>query len=202
MRRSIVILLVLSLSILAGTTALGATGSGVGEAPVIQIFDDAGNALGAPHEVVGVSRLIRRDDGLKATAKISGLIPGGVYTFWWVAIPEGGAFPLDAFVARGGGKVVGLNGNATVRMKAEYGQASIKGFVDDTSFPFQPLTFDLAEAEVHVEIAYHGQASQAGDELDQWLSDFWTGSACPAVGEQAETQPHCPVSFVAIHPGA
>jgi len=80
----------------------------------------------------------------------------------------------------------------------------------------------LASAEVHVEIAYHGQAADTGDELDVWLSDFWTGAACPLAfdldpGGSTDGvdpdgnpdpnfnkigQPHCPVAIVAIHNGS
>ena len=176
-----------------------------------------------PPAVVGKAKLIRRPDGLKATAKISGLMPGGVYTFWWVVGDAGYALP-DAFVADGGGKVIGSNGKTVVRMNAEVGQPGIHGFLDalvsnappTTTDPFHP-TFDLdpMTAEVHVEIAYHGQAADAGGDLGDWLSDFWTGDACPTgasghnpggtTGAHLELsnpgQPHCPVSYVAVFPG-
>ncbi len=180
------------------------------EQPIVRIFDSAGNPT-AGDEVLGESKLVRRDDGLKATAQVSGLTPDGVYTFWWVAIPEGGSFPDNAFVASGGGDVVGDSGKASAEMTAELGQSSIEGFL----IPFQPLDFDLATAEVHVEIAYHGQAT-AIDDLDEALGNFWSGPACPdnglnpggdptgdpggaGPGVSNPGQPHCPVSIVAIH---
>jgi len=51
---------------------------------------------------------------------------------------------------------------------------------------------------VRVEIAYHGQAD-AGADIRPWLSDFWTGTACPVdpETEQGAKQPFCPVSFAA-----
>jgi hypothetical protein len=45
---------------------------------------------------------------------------------------------------------------------------------------------------VRVEIVYHGQASDAANdaELNEWLSDFWTGAACPDGGTNLAGQPH------------
>ena len=97
-------------------------------------------------------------------------------------------------------------------MRAKNGNKSITGFIDGTHAPFaETLNMNLRNAEIHVEFAYHGQASEAGDDLDLWLSNFWSGTACPKDGpatnpggvpgaEVNPGQPHCPVSFVAIHP--
>ena len=108
-------------------------------------------------------------------------------------------------------------------MSAKRGNKSIKDFLGDgTSAPFpKRLKTDLRTAEVHVEFAYHGQVGDAGDDLDLWQSNFWTGTECPSnganpnnpggvvarigaseAGEVNPGQPHCPVSFVAVHPGA
>ncbi len=188
------IIIVLVLAAATSVAVASNPGNGAETESIVRIFDGDGNSL-AGDEVMGTSKLIRRDDGLNDTAHVSGLIPGGVYTFWWVVIPDGGTFPDNAFVAHGGARVAGQNGKATVRMTADAGQPSVTGFLID----FQPLDFDLGTAEVHVEIAYHGQAEDAGDDLGTWMSDFWTGTACPAGGVQGETQPHCPVSIVAVH---
>lgn len=177
---------------------------------VNQIFDDGGAPIGPIAS--GRSLLITREDSIRATTSFKGLKPGGVYTFWWVIIPSGGAFPDDTFVARGGGTIVGSNGRAFANMTASKGDESIEGFL----IPFQPLDFDLRTAEIHVELAYHGQASDAGDALGVWLSDFWSGSACPgghgnnpyaspalaAALVVNPDQPHCPVSYAAVHPGS
>ena len=203
MKRSLVILAA-GVALIAATAsvALARSDRGADKQDIVRIFDADGNSTDGS-EVLGSSKLIRRDDGLKATANVSGLTAGGVYTFWWVAIPDGGVFPDNAFVASGGGKVVGSNGKATARMSADSGQASIGGFL----IPFQPLDFDLTTAEVHVEIAYHGQAADI-DDVDEALGDFWSGPACPdngnnpqgpGPGESNPGQPHCPVSIVAIH---
>lgn len=205
MRKTILIGLVLALAGAGTAAVLAASDRGTDKQPIVRIFED-----GAPGDLaeIGTAKLIRRDDGLKATAQVSGLTPGGVYTFWWVVIPADGVFPDNAFVAHGGGKVVGSNGKATERMKAGFGQSSIEGFL----IPFQDLDFDLATAEVHVEIAYHGQAAGIGDDLEKALGDFWTGTACPdngnnpgsdiGPGESNPGQPHCPVSLVAIYPSS
>ncbi|NND01882.1 MAG: hypothetical protein HKN91_03770 [Acidimicrobiia bacterium] len=186
--------------------AFAVSNQGADDQPIVRIFDSAGNATDG-NEVLGNSELARSDNGLEATANVSGLTEGGIYTFWWVAIPAGGVFPDDAFVAGAGGEVVGESGEATANMTAESGQPSIDGFL----IPFQPLDFDLATAEVHVEIAYHGLAADTAD-VNKALSDFWTGPACPDNGNNpggfttGDTpivsnpgQPHCPVSIVAIH---
>jgi len=181
-------------------------GRRISVAPVVRNFDADGNADGS---TIGGSLLVRRNRSLRAFAYARDLRPGGVYTFWWVVIPDGGVFPDDAFVARGGGTVVGDNGRAATWMRARKGQASIEGFL----IPFQPLDFNLRTAEVHVEIAYHGQAEDAGGDLNLWLSDFWSGTACPESGglnpagvpgttANAIGQPHCPVYIAAIFDGS
>ena len=169
--------------------------------PLVQHFDMDANPDGS---TVGWTTLVRKADNLRAVVRATDLKPGGLYTFWWVVIPQGGG-PEDAFVAGGGSTVVGRSGIATVVMGARAGDESIDGFLVD----FEPLDHDLATAEVHVEIAYHGQADDAGDQLDLWRSDFWTGSACPEAfglnpgGIPGDFnpigQPHCPVYITSVH---
>ena len=172
--------------------------------PLVQHFDMDANPDGS---TVGWTTLVRKADNLRAVVHATDLKPGGLYTFWWVVIPPGGAIPDDAFIAGGGSTVVGRSGSATLVMGARAGDESIEGFLVD----FQPLDQDLATAEVHVEIAYHGQAEDAGDQLDLWRSDFWTGSACPVAfglnpgGIPGDFnpigQPHCPVYITSVHQG-
>lgn len=208
MKKSLLIVTaVLALIAVTAGVALAGSDRGADKEPIVRIFDNGEPTDGS--EVLGTSKLIRRDDGLKTTAKVSGLTAGGVYTFWWIVIPDGGVFPGDAFVALGGGKVISDNGKATIRMNADLGQESIEGFL----IPFPPLDFDLATAEVHVEIAYHGLADDI-DDVDEALGNFWSGPACPDNGNNPggspsggpdgpavsnPEQPHCPVSIVAIH---
>jgi hypothetical protein len=167
-------------------------------APVVQEWDTDGTAIEQP-PTVGTARLLRRASGLTAAAEITGLQPGGVYTFWWVVVQEDGTFPDDIFVASGDGTIAGRNGRATARMSASLGQASIMGFIPDgvNEITFAPLTDPLG-AVVRIEIAYHGQAVDAGGDLLVWLGDFWTGDACPPdTPNPNPAQPHCPVYYAA-----
>lgn len=163
--------------------------------PIVQEWNEDGSA-NPDTPRVGWSVLMRRNQKLNALAHIRGLRPGGVYTFWWIVVQDDGTFPDDIFVASGGGKVVGPNGRATVRMAAKLGQPGIEGFL----VPFDELR-DTRNSIVRIEIAYHGQAEDAGDELAVWLSDFWTGTACPDGGtpNPNPNQPHCPVYYAATH---
>jgi hypothetical protein len=85
-------------------------------------------------------------------------------------------------------------------MRAYTGQPGIAGFPPLGGLEWHALT-DPLNTVVRVEIAYHGQAEDAGEDLMDWLSDFWTGSVCPVdpATPQGQLQPHCPVSFAATH---
>lgn len=166
-------------------------------AKVVREFNDDGTAAPGT-EQIGWSRLVRSADGLRATVFVSGLKPGGVYTFWWV-VPQGTTIPDDVFVARGAGRVIGDSGEAMVGMQAYKGQAGIEGapFLPDGA-EWDTLN-DPLNSTVRIEIAYHGQAD-AGDDIRPWLSDFWTGAACPEPGDtNAAGQPFCPVYLAATH---
>lgn len=221
MRRASIKAAVLALGVLTASVVLAACSGGV-EETIDQHFASLETDTN-PGATVGSAELIRRDDGLEATAEVSGMKEDGVYTFWWLVIPEGKSFPEDigeVWVASGGAKVVGSDGKATAQMSADFGQSGIEGFHDvvpATTAPFRPaLDMVLETAEVHVEIAYHGQATDA-DYSDAWLEDFWSGTACPEgdpvynpIGTGAPDnvfnhigapQAHCPVSYAAIFPG-
>jgi hypothetical protein len=210
MRKVITILAaVLALAMLTASVAVAGSERGAEKEDVIQDFDKSGT----PTEItVGKAQLIRRADGIKATADVSGLTPGGVYTFWWV-IPNGADHPVGSFVALGGSKTVGQNGMATARMTANVGAPSIEGFFDHlaplNAFPAGSALADfdagMLDDTVRVEVAYHGQADQAADaeELALWKSDFWTGQSgvCAdlSVPTLANTgQPFCPVAHAAV----
>lgn len=187
--------------LLAVSLASPATAGTADLAPVVREHTEAGTPAPEPLEQVGWSRLVRTSAGLDAKVHVAGLQPGGVYTFWWVVVQDDGTFPDDIFVASGAGTIVGRNGKATVRMHADRGDAAIEGF---EPAPGVVLEFDELHdplgALVRVEIAYHGQAVEAGDELDAWLTDFWTGTACPPETPNPNpAQPHCPVWFAATH---
>lgn len=203
-RRSAIALLSVLITILGAGTATAVPPGQVSVEGVIEFLALDGTPA---NHTLGSSTLTRGDDRLWAKVAVDGLRPGGVYTFWWVIIPAGGSFPDDAFVAGEGGRIIGRNGQATAVLTAKAGDASIAGF----HLPFNPLDFDLGTAEVHVEVAYHGQAEDAGSNLSTWMSDFWTGTACPnsfdlnadyvGVGTDVNVgdQPHCPVYIAAIH---
>lgn len=198
MRRVLITLIVVALLAvpsMAGADESQPQGPSLSFSPIVQEWDEDGTAnQDTPR--VGWSVLMRRNKKLNALAHIRGLRPGGVYTFWWVVVQDDGTFPDDIFVAGGAGKVVGPNGRATVRMSAKVGQPGIEGFL----VPFDELR-DTRNSIVRIEIAYHGQAEDAGDALDVWLSDFWTGTACPDGGtpNPNPNQPHCPVYYAATH---
>jgi len=152
---------------------------------------------------LGQSRLSRSSDGLKAKVTVHNLEPGGVYTFWWV-VPQDftdGApvIPGGVFVAYGAARVIGNGGTAVVNMHASTGQAGIEGFPPLGGAEWKSLD-DPLNSIVRIEIAYHGQISQAGGDISQWRTDFWTGSACPGAGAtNLAGQPHCPVYLAATH---
>ena len=221
-RTSIIVIVAVVVVAIAAFMIINRSSADVETLDVIQIFDSSGNSVSSSASF-GTVDLTRRDDGLDATTTVKGLTPDGVYTFWWVV--GGAAFAMpDAYVASAGGEVIGSSGEATATMSVDVGDPGIPGFLDALATNSPPAstdpfhaTFDLdpATAEVHIEIAYHGQASDAGSDLNAWLSDFWTGTACPE-GESGHNpggttgdnlvesnpgQPHCPVSYVAIFAG-
>lgn len=198
--------LVLAIAMLTATVAMAGNGKGVEKLDVIEEYE-----TGTP--VVGTAKLIRGATGLKATVQVSDLEPGGVYTFWWV-IPSA-THPIDSFAALGGSKIVGQNGEATVMMRANINDPSIPGFFDhlaplELPLPdgasFVPLTADLLDDTIRIEVAYHGNVD-SGEYNPRWELDFWTGQAgvCPDANDLGETppvmastgQPHCPTFYVA-----
>jgi len=201
----------LAMSLLVAAPAGAHTRSGSGTerqvswAEVVQeqSHSDAPDTTRTP---VGWSRLVRTADGLKATVFVRGLEPGGVYTFLWVSpyefLDSGGPdVPGGVFVARGAGRVIGSNGTALVGMKARTGQEGIEGLPALGGALWSEMKDPLTSI-VRVEIAYHGQADEAENRSDlrTWLSDFWTGTACPETGGTNEGgQPHCPVYIAATH---
>ncbi len=190
-------LVVAVLTVLTATPAIAKPGTVVQATTIVQEH----NFDGTPNEdqpQVGVARLTREADGLTAKAQVEGLIPGGVYTFWWVVVQEDGTFPEDIYVQYGDGAIAAGNGRAVAYMSAAVGDGSIAGFAPGgTEITFADLE-DTMGSLVRIEIAYHGQAEDAGDDLDVWLSDFWTGSACPPdTPNPNPAQPHCPVWYAA-----
>jgi hypothetical protein len=87
----IIIAIVLALGLLTASVAMARSNQGAEKQDIIQIFEvdepDVGEAIADP-PTVGKAKLIRREEGLKATAQVTGLKPGGVYTFWWLVGPQ------------------------------------------------------------------------------------------------------------------
>lgn len=165
-------------------------------AAIVREWNEDGTAASGEEEI-GSALLLRRDRGMAALAMARGLQPGGVYTFWWVVIQDDGDFPDDIHVQRGGGAVAGPTGRATAFMRAATGTPGIEGFPPLGDAEFAELR-DPIGSVVRIEIAYHGQAADAGDDLDLWLSDFWSGAACPPETPNPNpAQPHCPVYHAA-----
>ena len=213
-----IIAAVLALAMLTATVAMagGKANKNVEELVIVQIFDDDGEPVipwDPDGDIQGTVKLTRRTDGLTATAKVTGLTPGGVYTFWWT-LPSS-THPLGSYVALGGSRVIGNSGKATVRMNADFGDPSIEGLGEYLGIPgasgtdpLQPVfDFSTLTGVVHVEIAYHGQKENAGGDIGKWRSDFWTGEdgVCPVASApdplgsstQAAEQPFCVVSYIA-----
>jgi hypothetical protein len=147
-------------------------------APMLVEYDPDGQPIPLDDQVsAGEASLTRTPTGLTTTAHVTGLIPDGVYTFWMVAYYDGGLeFPNDRTTNLGQGVVADENGEASSEMRMDVGEAGIRGFYveaigEEAVFP------DLLNADslVRVEVVYHGQADVAGDELDAWMADFWTG---------------------------
>ncbi len=188
---------------LVGTLAAPASAREVvvDRTPLVREFTADGTSAPEPRERHGASLLVRRPDRLSAVVHARGLEPGGVYTFWWVAVQGEGSFPDDVFVAHGAGVVANRAGRATAALRADLGQPGITGFspAPGVEVGFNELR-DPMGALVRVEVAYHGQVEDAGQELATWLSDFWSGAACPpATPNPNPAQPHCPVWFAATH---
>ena len=197
--------------LIASVAPIDAMAAGADHQPVVREWTDEGEP--ADGEVIGFTNLLRRPSGISGTTSVKGLRPGGVYTFWMVAI-DPGFFPAEEdltriFVQKGNATVAKPNGRATVRWSAEAGDASIV-----TPGPeFDDALDDIDRRIVRIEIAYHGQAEDAPTpaDLEQWLSDFWSGDpdvcAVPPFmptndlprGEQGAVQPHCPVNFASTH---
>ncbi len=176
-------LLLALMAIVAGGAAyylitLVRPGDEVETAPVLIEFGPDGAAVPEEEqESVGRAELIRSADGISTKTEIEGLRPGGVYTFWLVVYQGESEFPDDYFVNKGRGVVAGDDGRVAISMKSSTGDTSIEGwYVEDlgTEAKFAEL-YDPLGSQVRVEIVYHGQADRAGDQLNAWLTDFWTG---------------------------
>jgi hypothetical protein len=183
-----------------------AKATGAEKQSVVREWSTAGEPVEG--ESIGFTNLVRKASGISGTTKVSDLTPGGVYTFWILAIgPDFTGENLEEiFVARGNSAVVGQNGRATVHWSAAVGDPSII-----TPGPtFDDALDDIDNRVVRIELAYHGQAPEDGVPA-LWEENFWSGEAgvCPdppfapgntvPPGSQGMMQPHCPVNFASTH---
>ncbi len=214
MRRRLIYVLAAVLALLAmSVSPADAKAKGAEKQPVVQEWEFATGDPIADGDSIGWTNLLRKSDRISGTTHVSGLITGGVYTFWIIAIsPNFTGGNLDEiFVARGGSAIVGHNGKATVHWSATEGQSSI-----DTSAVSGPAFDDaldnIDERIVRIEIAYHGQEDNGYEA--SWEENFWDGdfeNVCadpPFVsppgndlppGQQGEDFPHCPVNYASTH---
>jgi hypothetical protein len=123
---------------------------------------------------VGHSNLVRKDDGIKLQVNTSDLIPGGVYTYWWL-IDDGATSVMWA-----GYVIVKQNGKAHATLTLEKGPEAaaenpIAGSIWDEAFDLvkDGLT-DPFNSEVEVHIFYHGLEDDWDGDPD-WLFTFWVG---------------------------
>jgi len=147
------------------------------DAFVLIEYDPTGEPIPAEEQVAtGTAELTRSEEEITVFTEIEGLIEGGVYTFWIVAVQGEGEFPQDIFVNDGVGVIADGDGKASATMRSKLGDRSIEGFyvegVGDVVFSD---LLDPMGAVVRVELVYHGHSDDAGDDLDAWMSDFWTG---------------------------
>lgn len=205
LRRTILGVFVIGALLAATVTPTSARGAGVERAPVVVEFNEDGSP--GDGSTVGWTALLRRTRWVGGVTHVSGLEPGGVYTFWKVAIDP--AFNPDApdfsliYVDRGNARVVGRSGRATVFWSARAGDASID--TSSTALPTFGTLTDIGERIIRVEIAYHGQKD--GPVPPSWLENFWDGDPAwcqtdPGVppGMIIGHQPHCPVFQASTHP--
>lgn len=185
-------------------------------APIMVEHDQRGDPVPAEEQTsIGSTELKRDSDGLEASVQVEGLTPGGVYTFWMAVVQGEGVFPDDIFAIEGPGVVVGEDGKAEASLSARSGDSGFEGFYveytgegsrDGTGDIFFDSLHDPEGSLVRIEIAYHGQVDDAGDDLDLWMSDFFSGAdgVCPnprgTLGTGAISgQAYCPVYFASVH---
>ncbi len=207
MFRLLVIAMVAAAVVMGGMLLrLLASDDGTEHAAILVEFDETGSPIPEEEQPsVGDVELTRSDQGIDARVTMRDLVPGGVYTFWFV-VPQGDrVFPGDVFVNEGRGVVADETGTVEVTMRSEKGDEPITGyFVEDMGDIVFDSLHDPMTALVRVEVIYHGQAAQAGDSLDNWLADFWTGDPTVCANPlgslgtgNVPTHPYCPGHWAA-----
>ena len=164
----------------------------------------AGNGLYETEETVGFSNLVRKNDEIMIQVKTSDLIPGGVYTYWWLAdenLDDTNRYDLIIWADY---VIVGSNGKSNVNLKLETGEVGIADnptVYVDTGDPGLNSPFD---ATVEVQIVYHGQEEFLPDDpelRDEWFTTFWVGddAVCTVNIGDPEIDPTCPLAQRTVH---
>jgi len=141
----------------------------------------------------GESMLIRKSDGITVNLKTTGLIPGNVYTLWFVVFGDAPGPPSSTYAT---GIIAGDNGRGNFSAQLNVGD------LFDTPVILTVFNTPLT-AEVHMALRSHGPA-QPGmiasqiQELDGGCtSGFPTG---PVLQPDSDVVGYCANIQVAIHP--
>lgn len=161
------------------------------------------NGLYETVEVVGESELERKEDEIEIEIETSALVPGGVYSFWWVLLndPENGS-GLSVLWATGA--IADEDGEIEVEVELKVGPEGIEGN------PMVGSVYDFLVgdgltnpfgARVEIQIVYHGQEEEAPKaELNDWLTTFWIGDPTVCNLPFIEGFPLiCPIAQITVH---
>lgn len=141
---------------------------------------------------VGESTLIRKSDGITVHLKTTGLIPGNVYTLWFVVFGDVPGPPSSTYAT---GQIIGDNGRGSFSAHLSVG--------DIFDNPALMTVFNNPQAEVHMALRTHGPAqpgmisSQIQDLDGGCTSGFPTG---PVLHPDSDVAGYCSNIQVAIHP--
>src|SRR5919197_5216027 len=100
--------------------------------------------IAATPVTVGDAQLVRNDNGVTCTIHTSGLIPGDVYSVWWV-------MPDEGLVYNAAGSIAGDDGTATFAGHASTGPVG----PEDGSVVLSGGSFDNTRGDIVVLIIRH-----------------------------------------------
>ena len=123
--------------------------------------------------VIGSSKLIRKDEGIKANLIADSLEPGA-YSFWWIITNNPGGADEQRSVLWAAGQVVKANGKINIKARLNVGETP--GMVLSGNGLTNPFG-----AKVELLAKYHGPASDNPDDLEQQLTtpNFGCEDSCP-----------------------
>jgi len=84
------------------------------QSPTAAVQDFASVKVIATGTVVGSAQLVRNNNGIVCTIHTSGLVPGDVYSVWWV-------MPEESLIYNASGGIAGADGTATFAGHASVG---------------------------------------------------------------------------------